>query len=184
MIRLLLLLVAVLYPFGIYFGITYLSPRVVTGIFVAVILLRVLIDDFALRWKLLGVGLAAFLCALHWLMKDDYASLRFYPVILNSVMFFLFVGSLLRGTPLIEVIARKRGMDVGPHNLIYLRNLTIIWVGFFIFNIIVSSWTALYATMDTWLLYNGFIVYVIMGCMAVGELIARQVVRRRFERST
>lgn len=182
MIRLVLLLLAVLYPFGIYFGVTYLSPQVVTALFVFVILVRVLADDFALRWKILGVGLAAFLCVLHWVMKDDYASLRFYPVILNSVMLFLFVASLLRGTPLIEVIARKRGMDVGPHNLNYLRNLTIVWVGFFIFNIIVSSWTAVSASMDTWLLYNGFVVYVLMGCLAVGELITRQLFRRRIER--
>lgn len=172
-----------LYPFGIYFGVTYFSPQLVTGFVVAVILVRIFLDDLSLQWKLLGLGLVGLLTGLHFVIKDDFGALRFYPVILNTVMLVLFAGSLLGKTPLIEIIARKRGMDVGSHNLNYLRNLTIVWVGFFIFNIIVSLWTALYASMDTWLLYNGFIVYGIMGVLAVAELITRRIVRKRIERT-
>jgi len=182
--RFLIPLLAIVYPFAIYFSVSYLSPKVVTSLFVVVILARVFLDDIAWRWRALGVGVAVLLIAMHWFMKDDEASLRFYPVIVNVVMFILFAGSLIRKTPIIVFIARKRGLEVGPHNLGYLRNLTIIWVGFFIFNIIVSTWTALYTSMDTWLLYNGFIVYVIMGVIAVAELVTRRVVQKRLLRQS
>jgi len=173
---------ALCYPFAIYFGLQYMSAITLGALLAAVILVRVLLGNLSKELKLLALLVIITLLVLHRWMQDDEQLLKFYPVAVNFVMLLVFSVSLLQDQPLIERIARARGEDVGDHNMGYLRVLTAIWTVFFVFNGAVACWTALYATMDVWLFYNGFVSYLLIGGMVGGELIFRHYYIRHLAR--
>lgn len=179
MFRLIIVAVALLYPFAVYFGLKHVSADILVGLLAVFVLSRILASDLGSRWKLLALAsvVAAFVC--HWWMRDGVSSLKFYPVLLNAALLVVFGLSLFRQQPLIETIARKRGMNVGTHNIRYLRVLTIVWTVFFAISLIASSLTAIHGDMDIWLLYNGFGSYLLMGTLVIGELIFRHFYRQR-----
>jgi uncharacterized membrane protein len=57
--------------------------------------------------------------------------------------------------------------------------VTQVWCGFFVVNGTVAAATALWGSEATWALYNGGIAYGAMGLLFMGELMIRQVVKRR-----
>ena len=183
MIRALVIVVAIVYPFIVYFGTTYVSPSVMAACLAVIVLLKVLVDDMhvGLKWLALVAVVAA--VALHWWMRGSVNSLMFWPVLVNSALFLVFGLSLFWKQSLIEIIARKRNMDVGSHNLRYLRVLTGVWAGFFVLSVIVSGFTVVNGNMDLWLLYNGLLSYLLMGVLIVGELIVRYFYKKRINRS-
>ena len=183
-IRFLVVVIALLYPFIVYFGITHLSPSLLAGLLAAVVLLRVLVADLSTKHKLMALSAVVVVFIFHWLMKGGTNSLMFYPVLLNVVLLLVFGLSLFKKQSLIETIARKRRMDVGPHNLRYLRVLTAVWTGFFALSVIISTFTVIVGDMDVWLLYNGLGSYLLMGVLIVGELIVRHFYKQRLNRTT
>jgi len=103
--------------------------------------------------------------------------MRAYPVAVNLIMLTLFADSLFRGMPIIERLARLREADLPSEAVAYTRRVTWAWCGFFVVNGAISAWTALYADLATWTLYNGFISYCAMGLMFAGEWLCRRHVR-------
>ncbi|WP_206668527.1 COG4648 family protein [Pseudomonas saliphila] len=103
--------------------------------------------------------------------------MRAYPIAISLIMLTLFAGSLIRGMPIIERLARVREPDLPSEGVIYTRRVTWAWCGFFVVNGGISAWTALYADLATWTLYNGFISYCLMGLMFAGEWVCRRHVR-------
>jgi uncharacterized membrane protein len=55
--------------------------------------------------------------------------------------------------------------------------VTWVWVAFFIFNGVVSAVLTLWAPLAWWTLYNGLLVYFIMGALFVGEWLLRKRLR-------
>jgi len=183
LIRLLIIAVALLYPFIIYFGIEHVSPGLLAGLLAAVVLMRVWVSKLALFHKCLAVSAVVVIFILHWWLKGGVDSLRYYPVALNGVLLITFGLSLFKEQSLIEAIARNRGMDVGSHNLRYLRVLTAVWTGFFALSVLISFFTVIYGDLDIWLLYNGLGSYLLMGVLIVGEIIFRHFYKQRLNRS-
>lgn len=103
--------------------------------------------------------------------------MRAYPVAISLIMLILFATSLARGTPLVEQLARLREPDLPPAAVAYTRRVTQAWCLFFIINGTLAVWTALYASLAIWTLYNGFISYCAMGLMFAGEWFCRRQVR-------
>ncbi|MFK7859958.1 MAG: hypothetical protein AB8B64_14105 [Granulosicoccus sp.] len=183
-IRLLIIVVALLYPFIIYFGIAHFSPGILAGLLAAIVTMRVSMSDLTPVLKSLAVAAVVVVFMLHWWLKGGTDSLRYYPVVLNGVLLITFGLSLFKEQSLIEAIARKRGMDVGAHNLHYLRVLTAVWTVFFALSFVTSYLTVIYGDMDIWLLYNGLGSYLLMGLLVVGELIVRHFYRQRINRTS
>ncbi len=179
MFRLLAIALALSYPFVIYFGTAHISPAFLAGFLAAIVLLRVFTSELARHWKLGALSGVIVLGLLQWSLRGGTQSLMFYPVLLNTALLIVFGQSLFREQSLIETIARKRNMDVGPHNLGYLRVLTAVWTGFFVISVIISTLTAVSGNMSIWLLYNGLVSYLLMGVLIVGELIVRYFFKRR-----
>jgi len=65
--------------------------------------------------------------------------------------------------------------------VIYTRRLTKVWIAFFIANGLVALWTALYATLKTWTLYNGLISYILIAVLFVGEWPVRRIIKARHQ---
>ncbi|WP_253927012.1 COG4648 family protein [Halomonas hibernica] len=105
--------------------------------------------------------------------------MRAYPVAVNAVMLAIFLSSLWRGVPVIERLARLREPELPAAGVRYTRNVTWAWCGFFILNGAIASWTALYASLATWTLYNGAISYGLIAVMFTGEWLVRHQLRSR-----
>lgn len=172
-----LLLAGLLYPFAVYFGIEHLSPRLFATLLGGLWLARVLTGGRKPGNRLLGVAALIF-CALLWLF-DSPDLLRWYPVLINLSLLTLFGLSLKFGPPVIERIARLSEPDLPPSGVRYTRQVTWLWICFFIFNAILASALTLWAPLAWWTLYNGLIAYMLMGLLFAGEWLVRQRLRSR-----
>lgn len=135
-----------------------------------------------LAWRLpqarfLAIAVALSLLALGALGQAELG-MRAYPVAVNAIMLALFAGSLWRGMPIIERLARLREPELPPAGVAYTRRVTWAWCGFFVANGSLAGWTALYADLATWALYNGVISYALIGLMFAGEWLLRRRLRR------
>jgi uncharacterized membrane protein len=161
------------YPFAVYFGLGRLQPWQLSGALLAVALLRL----FSIKPQQRALGLVAVLAlvlltAYTWL-RESADALRYYPVLMNAAMLAVFVLSLRFPPSIIERFARLREPALPEHAVHYTRRVTQIWCGFFIVNGAIALWTALVADWKTWTLYNGFIAYLLMGALLLGEYCVR-----------
>lgn len=165
-------LLTMLYPFAVYFGTRYLEPWKIACILIVLLGLRLIASCAVKHWSslLLMVGLVYFAFAI-W--SNELLTLRFYPAIANAAMLLLFSWSLLSPPTLIERIARIQHPNLPPEGVVYTRRVTQIWCGFFIVNGSIALATALWSSMAIWSLYNGFIAYLLMGILFVGEYLVR-----------
>lgn len=171
-----LLLAGLAYPFAVYFGIGHLSPRVFAALLGALWFARLLSSGrSASRWT---AGVALLFCLLLALL-DNAVLLRWYPVLINAAMLVLFAGSLLSGMPVIERLARLQEPGLPTAGVHYTRQVTKVWVGFFIVNGTIAAALTLWAPLAWWTLYNGLIAYLLMGLLFAGEWLIRQRVRSR-----
>ena len=110
--------------------------------------------------------------------------LRFYPSVVNLGLLIVFGMTLLRGPSMIEKFARVREPEIGAHVVRHTRRVTQIWCVFFALNGLFSAYTALYWMRGAWSLYNGAIVYGLIGVLLVAEIVWRYwVVLPRVARS-
>lgn len=177
LIRILLPLIGVLYPFLVYFGMETVPPPLFALVLAAAWLLRApfLWREPGGRW-MLGVALAY--CAL-LAASGESALLRWYPTLISLFLLLTFGLSLISGPPIIERIARLREHDLPDAAIPYTRKVTWVWVGFFVFNALVSAALTLWASLKWWTLYNGLLVYFIMGPLFIGEWLLRKRLRAR-----
>nr|WP_298373128.1 hypothetical protein [uncultured Halomonas sp.] len=127
------------------------------------------------RWGLL-LALGVMVLAL-----ADHVDIgvRAWPVLINAALFILFAWSLRHPPSLIERLARRQEPDLPPSGVRYTRRVTQLWCGFFLINGSIALWTALYADLGLWTLYNGGIAYGLSGALFAGEWCVRQRVRRK-----
>lgn len=120
-----------------------------------------------------GLLLCSVLVAARLFGSD--AILKMSPLIIHASLFIIFAQSL-NNTPMIERFAR---LDINgdlPAGVAgYCRKLTLLWAGFFAANIVGCMWLALWGDDRTWVLYNGLIVYLLIGALLLGEYLWRGI---------
>lgn len=169
------LLALMAYPFAVYFGLGRFSPRFMVAGLVALLSLRMLLSRGAgsrsrLPYLLGGAGLIILAA------RSPAVGLKAYPVLISLALAAMFGYSLLRPPTIIEQIVRVRRPAMPPAIIAYLRNVTIVWLAFFLINASISTATALIGNMKLWALYNGFISYLMIGALMVGEFALRPAV--------
>lgn len=172
-----LLIVAVLtvaYPLLVWFGMGKVSPAWLALLLVAVAGLRALATRQAI-WLVAALG--GLLLAAAAALGNSALPLKFYPVLVNTVLLAVFAISLRHPPSAIERLARLQEPDLPEAGVRYTRRVTQVWCGFFIINGSIALATALWASDATWALYNGLIAYVLMGLLFGGEWLLRQRVR-------
>jgi uncharacterized membrane protein len=103
------------------------------------------------------------------------AILRLSPLLIHISLFYLFIQSL-NTIPMIEQFARLDFGDELPAEIAaYCRKLTILWTVFFAANIAGCTWLAILGDDATWVLYNGLIVYLLIGTLLLGEYLWRRI---------
>ncbi|MEX1036434.1 MAG: hypothetical protein WDZ54_10790 [Sneathiella sp.] len=177
---LLLVLISLAYPFVVYFGLIHFPPLTVGLALVVFLILRLLLQrQRRARRSEFGVYVAVVMAIVLLLTVNELLAIKAYPVLISLSFAFLFGYSLLNPPPIIERFARMMEGELDAHAIRYTRNVTVAWVGFFLLNAAISLWTALYADLATWTLYNGFISYILIGLMFGGEFLLRQFVKRK-----
>lgn len=95
------------------------------------------------------------------------------PLLIHVSLLYIF-GSSLKSTPLIERFARLDFPELPPEIEIYCRRLTMVWVGFFALNIAICITLAISSHDKLWIMYNGLIVYLLIGALVIGEYFWRK----------
>jgi len=170
---------AILYPLAIGFGEGRIQPRFLAVALLIAGLARVpalSMRRIAPWWfgALLALGLlaVAFNVAL---------PLKFYPVFVNAALLTIFASSLLSPPTVIERLARLKEPNLSPQACDYVRHVTQVWCVFFALNGTVALITALWASARVWMLYNGFVSYILMGLLFTGEFLVRRRFKRRYD---
>lgn len=105
--------------------------------------------------------------------------LLLYPAAVSLSMLMLFGGSVMRPPSIIERIARLSEPALTPAGVRYTRSVTLVWCAFFILNGTVAAYTALNASREVWVLYNGLVSYLLIGALFLGERLIRPVLLAR-----
>ena len=184
MVKIILALVTLVYPFVVFYGLAEFSIRWVSFILLLLFSIRLLIlrKSSSIKnnsaqvlgpkaSKVISVLVLRFLlCSF---IFDIEVGLLFYPVIINSALALIFSYSLVNPPPIIERLARLTQADLPDHAVIYTRTVTKVWLGFFILNVLVACYTAIFTSLQTWTIYNGFIAYILMAIRFCGEYLVR-----------
>lgn len=178
---LILLVVGVLYPFIVYFGMDHVSTPLFGLILGALWLVRApaLLRQPGGRWML---GITLVYCAVLAFGGEEHL-LRWYPSLICALLLAAFGLSLKFGPPMIERIARVTEPDLPPVAVRYTRRVTWVWVAFFAVNGTASGLLAAWGPLSWWTFYNGILAYSVMGVLFIGEWIFRQRLRRRINKA-
>ena len=182
-LKLVYALLWLLYPLAIYFGLRVMEPRYVAILLGLALLLRRRQQAGQLLAGLtraeLSIMASLIVFAALTALTNSEMLLRFYPVAMSAGMLLLFGMSLAYPPSMIERFARLAKPDLSPAGVRYTERVTQVWCAFFIGNGAFACYTALYASREFWALYNGFIAYLLMGALFVGEWFCRRIFRAR-----
>ncbi len=180
LLTLVLVLVSLAYPLIIYLGLQHVGPAVFAGLLLALALLRLLSarDRRDLTQLLLLLVAVAFSLALA--VTGSELLLRFYPVAISLVLAGVFASSLRQPENLLARMARATGKAITPRALAYTRRLTLIWALLLLANAAVALYLALFASLYQWMLYCGFLSYLILGGFFLAELLYRRYYIARY----
>ena len=171
-------LLAIAYPFLVYFGIQKFNA----SIFALVILIALGIRAYSSRtllnvWQIASLIILATYSIITALLNSQMM-LLFYPVAASISVACVFFISLKDGQPLLEKVAERMGEIITKSAHHYLYWLTAAWGMLLIVNGAVAAYTALYLTLKQWALYNGFLSYVLLGSFFMIELVFRHFYKK------
>lgn len=172
----LLALVLVAYPFLVYFAIQQQALGLLTLFLITVAILRIFLVN-KLSTAQLNIAkqsalLLMVLAALSWGLKDSQWFMV-YPVVMSIIMLVFFGQSLFQDKSIIQRFAEMKDTDITAEKQRYMRKLTMVWCCFFVLNACIAFYTWQFTSLNVWTLYNGLISYLLMGLLIGGELIFR-----------
>ena len=185
-IKLIVVGALLIYPIAIYIADDYLSPSLLMAGLLLLLAARLLVAAWINQTKrfwsiaLAVIMLIAALVVPLTMPDIKLMYLRLYPMLLTLLIFAFFFGSLFTRMPLAERLARMAHHELPPQGVIYTRHLTWIWCGVLLCNALVSLYTAIGTSFKAWSLYNGVIVYFLLGGVFVCEYIVRTYLRRKW----
>lgn len=107
----------------------------------------------------------------------SYNLVKLYPILMSTGIGSIFLLSLRKGhIPVVEILARLSDKKFPEHAISYTRNVTKLWIVFFVINTLISFYTFFFSNLEQWTLYNGFISYILMGTVMGGEFIVRKMI--------
>ncbi len=170
--RIVLILVTIAYPFVVYFGLKHLDVSFFVLFLLGIAALRWFIPGTQMGPRWLWAGLLIIVALGVWVFERT-EGLKIYPVLVNLSFLALFTHSLRSPPTIIERMARMTEPDLPESGVRYTRAVTRLWIGFFIFNGCVALGTAVWASDEVWILYNGVVAYLLMGVLFAGEWLVR-----------
>ncbi|WP_031434722.1 COG4648 family protein [Methylomarinum vadi] len=160
------------YPYLVYRGIesgmAWLAPAVFSGIYLVQ----------ALKVRNVKTKLYRATVAIALLLGAYYLqtlTAKVMPVFIQLMLMYFFGRTLLKdkGPSFIESFVRLEFPEFPPGVSEYCRQLTILWTGFFAFNAAMCIGLAVWGTDFWWTLFNGVVIYLLIGLLMIGEYIYR-----------
>jgi uncharacterized membrane protein len=174
-----LLLLALAYPFAVFFALCKgFSPKALS----ILLILAALLQFNAQKVRMLRnafVACASLLVACLWLYGNE-VFLQLYPVLVSLSMLAVFAFGLKYPPTVPERLARLRHAELPPRAVAYCRKVTLLWCCFFVVNAFVALCTV-FLSREAWVLYNGLISYLIIGSIMAGEYGCRLRYMKRFK---
>lgn len=103
-------------------------------------------------------------------------ALKIYPVAVNFCFFLTFFSSIFQEETIIQKFAKMSDGVLSEPVKIYTRKLTYIWCIFLFIQLLLSIITC-FMTDKIWMLYNGFLSYLFLGCFFAIEYTIRVTLR-------
>lgn len=166
-----ILLCMILYPFLVGWGLSQGHFLWVSVLLITLGVVRLFSKGNAL---LLPLTWFAILCGTLSVLLKDHAWLKMYPVFMSVGAGIIFASTLIRPPSMIERFARLVEPDLPESGILWTRKVTMVWCGFFVVNTAIALYTVVFAPMKIWVIYNGFISYVLMGILFLGEFVLRK----------
>jgi len=173
----LLALLLILYPIIVYTGLSYFEPRYVAVALICVFLLRLATHSKSNQPWLKLTSVMAIAVLLFSVVFDQAIGVLLYPVAMNLGLLSIFAYSLYKKPCVIETLARLQEPDLDEFAVQYTEKVTWVWCLFFCINGSIALYTALYASIAQWTLYNGLISYLLMGTLMSVEWLVRWKVK-------
>lgn len=171
--------VGVVFPFLVYFGLQVLPPAALAVGLLSLVGLKLLLERARIPAWLLPLCWSAIILLLAATVWAPIGAMTAYPIVVSLGLAAVFGHSLLRGPCVVERIARLRDPHLPAWVVLYTRNVTKLWLAFFLANAAISAATAIGGDLRIWTLYNGLISYALMGCLFAAEFAVRSHLRRR-----
>jgi uncharacterized membrane protein len=173
----------ILYPIAVWVGLSYLGPRAVSFIVLALLVptlaLRLRNADRATFWTIVRVPIAILVLVVLGAVTDDPRFVLAMPVLVNAVLLLTFGETLREGQmPIIERFARMQEKELSDEKRAHCRRWTARWCAFFVVNGGTALALGLAAPLSWWATYNGGIAYALMGLMFAGEYVSRKATFR------
>ena len=105
---------------------------------------------------------------------------KYYPVIVNFVLFCIFFGSTFSEETVIQKMAKLMEPNIKPKALEYTRRLTYIWSIFMLANFFISLATV-FMSEKVWAIYNGFLSYMLVGGFFIREYMVRINFKKKYD---
>ncbi|HHJ19136.1 MAG TPA: hypothetical protein ENJ84_04820 [Gammaproteobacteria bacterium] len=158
------------YPLIVYYLLSHDLPWLGSILVLGIVIWKIKNREYWLQWV---TGLLVIASAAGYLLGPVFIS-KLAPLLIHLSLFYLFWSSL-KTTPLIEQYARLDFPELPPGIAEYCRQLTLVWSGFFAVNILICIWFAIHSDDQLWALYNGLIIYLLIGLLVIGEYIWRRI---------
>jgi uncharacterized membrane protein len=161
-----------LYPYLVYRGIesgkVWIAPAIFSAIF-----LKQAFTTQNIKIKIFKVLIAIGLLLGAYYLQTITA--KVLPILIQLILMYFFGRTLLKnkGPSFIESFVRLEYPVFPPEISEYCRLLTIIWTAFFGINALVCVLLAIWGSDAWWALFNGVIIYIMMGLLFAGEYIYR-----------
>lgn len=170
-IQILLSVLMIAYPFAVWWALQQQALLWVSLLLIIVAIVRYLCKPNPLFAPL---TIMAILCGSSSLFSQNELWLKCYPVLMSVGTLAIFAYTLKYPPSMIERFARLHQPDLPESGVRWTRNATKVWCGFFIINACIALATVLWGTTEQWAIYNGFISYILMGCLLLGEFVLRK----------
>ncbi len=172
LLKAVVVILTIAYPFAVYWGLQHYPAVKLLPLLLVLLVLRGLAGNRpGERLILIAILVVVVVVAFTW---GHQLGLKFYPALVNLGFLVMFAGSLLSPPSFVERIARLRKPELSPAGVAYTRRVTWVWTIFFVFNGSLAAVTALWASDEVWVLYNGFIAYLLIGTLAGAEWLVRR----------
>lgn len=169
-----------MYPFAVYIGLNKLAPSYLAIILIALVLLRIVLVRSRLKtlpW-MLPASILGILAISSSVVMDSSIGFKLYPLAINFSMLSVFAYSYFNPPTVIETFARLSEKNMSAEAIRYTEKVTLVWCAFFILNGLVSLYTALFLSLDGWMIYNGFLSYIMMAILMLVEYLVRLKVKK------
>jgi len=100
---------------------------------------------------------------------------KILPVLIQLMLMYFFGRTLQKGKgpSFIESFVRLEYPEFPPYVSAYCTKLTILWTSFFAMNAVICVLLAIWGTNYWWTLFNGVVIYLMIGVLMIGEYIYR-----------